>query len=187
MSELKVFAADAPPSAGGKPELQSSDPAEIARVLADKGVRFERWEVSPEIVPGAPSEAVLAAYAEEIEFLKTEGGYRKVDVVSMGPDHPERVALRAKFRIEHTHTEDEVRFFVAGEGLFAMHLDQKVYEIHCVQGDLISLPANARHWFDMGPEPHFVALRFFLDPSGWVANPTGSKLGALFSSLGPQA
>src|SRR3546814_10298105 len=61
--------------------------------------------------------------------------------------------MRAKFLDEHFHKEDEVRFFVAGSGLFTLHVDGKVYEVLCTQGDLIAVPDSTTHWFDMGPEP----------------------------------
>jgi methylthioribulose-1-phosphate dehydratase len=57
---------------------------------------------------------------------------RSVDVVSIAPGHPEREAMRAKFLDEHYHKEDEVRFFVAGSGLFTLHVGDKVYEMQCV-------------------------------------------------------
>ena len=61
--------------------------------------------------------------------------------------------MRAKFLDEHFHKEDEVRFFVAGSGLFTLHVGDKVYEILCESGDLIGVPDGTTHWFDMGPEP----------------------------------
>src|SRR3546814_4195286 len=76
--------------------------------------------------------------------------------------------MRAKFLDEHFHKEDEVRFFVAGSGLFTLHVGDRVYEIECVKDDLIAVPDGTTHWFDMGPEPSFVAIRFFTEPDGWV-------------------
>ena len=101
-----------------------------------------------------------------------EQGYQTVDVVSLTPDHPDKAALRKKFLDEHRHSEDEVRFFVDGQGLFSLHIGNRVYEVLCQQGDLISVPANTPHWFDMGP-----------NPEGWVANFTGSDIASRFSRL----
>ena len=110
-------------------------------------------------------------------------GYQTFDVVSLSEDHPEKDAMRQKFLAEHTHSEDEVRFFVAGEGLFSLHVDSRVYEVLCTRGDLISVPANTRHWFDMGPRPNFVAIRLFNNPEGWVANFTGDDIADRFHRL----
>jgi 1,2-dihydroxy-3-keto-5-methylthiopentene dioxygenase len=154
----------------------STDFNEIQQILSGIGVRFERWEADREIVPGMASEEILEAYRKEVERLKNEEGYVTVDVISLQPDHPEREALRQKFLSEHTHSEDEVRFFVDGEGMFYLHVEDKVYQVHCCKNDLISVPANTTHWFDMGPAPRFTALRLFNNPEGWVANFTGSDI-----------
>jgi 1,2-dihydroxy-3-keto-5-methylthiopentene dioxygenase len=98
----------------------------------------------------------------------------------MRPDHPEREAMRGKFLSEHTHAEDEVRFFVEGSGLFCLHLAERVVLVTCERGDLLSVPAGTRHWFDMGPRPSFSAIRLFINPSGWVAKFTGSDIAERF-------
>ena len=88
--------------------------------------------------------------------------------------------MRAKFLDEHAHKEDEVRFFVAGSGQFNLHVGGKVYEVLCEAGDLISVPDGATHWFDMGPQPSFVAIRFFTAPDGWVGYFTGNDIALRF-------
>ncbi len=93
------------------------------------------------------------------------------------------IALRSKFLAEHTHAEDEVRFFVEGQGLFSMHIGQEVLVTLCERGDLISVPAGTRHWFDMGPTPSFCALRFFNNSAGWVATFTGDSIAERFPRL----
>jgi 1,2-dihydroxy-3-keto-5-methylthiopentene dioxygenase len=161
----------------------TDDPASIRALLADAGVRFETWRSDAKL-PAAPTQdEVLAAYRADIDRLMTEGGYTTADVVSMVPDHPDRATMRTKFLAEHTHSEDEVRFFVAGQGLFTLHIGHKVYELLCTKGDLIGVPDGTRHWFDMGPAPHFVAIRLFTNPAGWVAEMTGSDIARRFSRL----
>jgi 1,2-dihydroxy-3-keto-5-methylthiopentene dioxygenase len=92
--------------------------------------------------------------------------------------------MRKKFLDEHFHKEDEVRFFVAGSGLFTLHVDDKVYEILCEAGDLVGVPDGTKHWFDMGPEPSFVAIRFFTEPDGWVGHFTGTDIAQRFPRHG---
>lgn len=175
MSRLRVYR----DSDGATPFFETTDHRRIAAELASKGVRFERW--STRTLPATPTpEEVLAAYKAEIELLKIEGGYTTCDVVSLKPDHPDKDALRQKFLNEHTHSEDEVRFFVAGSGLFTLHLGDRVYEVLCQQGDLIGVPDGTPHWFDMGARPYFVAIRLFTNPAGWVGNFTGSDISARF-------
>lgn len=179
MSYLKIFDDGQPEQSLQEVENQT----EIAQALGAKGVRFEQWQASAELAPGASQENVLAAYEQDIQRLISEDGYQTVDVISLSSDHPDKAALREKFLSEHRHSEDEVRFFVGGEGLFSLHIDDKVYEVLCQQGDLISVPANTAHWFDMGPNPNFIAIRLFNNPEGWVANYTGSDIAQNFSRL----
>lgn len=159
--------------------LETSDATEIAAALGTLGVRFERWPTR-DLPAGADADAILAAYAPEVARLKAEHGYRSVDVISLAPDHPERETLRTKFLSEHTHDEDEVRFFVRGEGLFTLHAGARVYNMLCTSGDLISVPAGIQHWFDMGAAPSFTAIRLFVNPDGWIANFTGTDIAAHF-------
>ena len=95
---------------------------DIAATLAEVGVHLERWEASAPIGAGASSEEVIAAYRPQIDRLMSERGYVTVDVISLTSDHPQKAELRAKFLEEHRHAEDEVRFFVAGRGLFTLHI-----------------------------------------------------------------
>lgn len=155
----------------------------IAAHLQDIGVLFEQWEATSAITPDADQDTILNAYAASVERLKTSFGFQSADVISVEPDHPDRLALRAKFLNEHTHSDFEVRFFVNGKGLFYLHPDERVFAVLCERGDLISVPANTRHWFDMGVNPHLQCIRLFTTPEGWVADFTGSKLSSKFPSL----
>jgi 1,2-dihydroxy-3-keto-5-methylthiopentene dioxygenase len=176
MSRIRVFHDHDPTTV----LVEAHEHAGIAGQLSRIGVRFEQWRTDATIVPGAPQDEVIAAYRADIDRLMAEGGYKAVDVISLNPDHPQKDALRQKFLNEHTHSEDEVRFFVAGSGLFTLHVGSKVYEVLCEAGDLIGVPANTTHWFDMGPEPFFVAIRLFTNVEGWVANFTGSDIAQRF-------
>ena len=89
-------------------------------------------------------------------------------------------AARKKFLNEHTHDEEEIRYFVAGSGVFYLHVDGKVHAMLCTQGDLLSVPALTTHWFDMGTRPDFTAIRFFHDDDGWVGTFTGSDISTYF-------
>jgi len=176
MTRLRIF----PESDPAEPTLSTTDVAEIARRLSEIGVGFEQWEAGAPVSPGDAPDIILDAYRKDIDRLVAERGFRTVDVVSIAPDHPEREAMRGKFLAEHFHKEDEVRFFVAGSGLFTLHVGDNVYEIRCEQGDLIAVPDSTLHWFDMGPEPSFVAIRFFTEPDGWVGHFTGTDIAQRF-------
>lgn len=157
-----------------------SDHRMIADKLAGLGVRFERWKASAPLSAEAGQDEVLGAYAEDVKRLTDEYGFKSVDVVSLGPTHPQKAEMRQKFLAEHTHGDFEVRFFVDGKGLFYLHASDKVYLVLCEQGDLISVPANTTHWFDMGSRPDFKCIRFFTTGEGWVGEFTGSDIATRF-------
>lgn len=156
---------------------------DISNTLAQVGVRFEHWQGTQPINANSSAEEVMAAYADDIARLKQEGGYVAVDVISLDEKHPHKDELRAKFLDEHIHSEDEVRFFVAGRGLFSLHIDEHVYAVLCQKGALISVPAGSKHWFDMGEHPRFTALRLFNNPEGWVAQFSGDTIAQHFPTL----
>ena len=128
----------------------TSDYEEITDTLNSIGIRFEKWEAN-QILPDDFKEAdIMDAYREDIERLVRENGYKSVDVVKMVPHSPKKDEIRKKFLNEHAHSEDEVRFFIEGSGLFYLHVGDRVYLVLCESGDLISIPAGYLHWFDMG-------------------------------------
>ena len=182
MSRLRIYD-DAKPEV---PLASHAGHAAIARELGRVGVRFEQWEAAQPLLPGASQDEVIAAYRGDIDRLMRDQGYQTVDVISLTPDHPDRAALRQKFLSEHTHSEDEVRFFVAGAGQFTLHIDGKVYEILCESGDLIGVPDRTRHWFDMSESPYFIAIRLFTSKQGWVAEFTGADIAERFPRMAPR-
>ena len=97
--------------------LDTTDGSVIAEELNKINVRFERWETQEPLPEDADDEAVMRAYASDIKRLKDESGYQSVDVIRLSSDHPQKDELRNKFLSEHTHSEDEVRFFVEGAGI----------------------------------------------------------------------
>ena len=181
MSRLRIFSETQPQT----PLSVYTEHADIASELSNIGVRFEQWEANQPIAPGASQDEVIAAYRSDIDRLMSEQGYQAVDVISLKPDHPDRAVLRQKFLSEHTHSEDEVRFFVAGAGQFTLHVNGKVYDVLCEQGDLIGVPDGTRHWFDMSEAPYFVAIRLFTNKEGWVAQFTGEEIAQQFPRMVP--
>lgn len=172
MSTLTIFT----DNNATQPVWQSENAADIRDKLATLNIRFERWAADHELGDDPTPETVLKAYQHEIEKLVAEKGYQSWDVISMRANHPDKQALRQKFLSEHTHGEDEVRFFVEGAGLFCLHLDGHIFQVLCEKNDLISVPAGTPHWFDMGSQPDFTAIRIFDNPEGWIARFTGDGI-----------
>jgi 1,2-dihydroxy-3-keto-5-methylthiopentene dioxygenase len=111
----------------------------------------------------------LNAYSAEIDRLKQKGGYATADVIDISSDTPGLEAMLARFNIEHSHDEDEVRFILAGRGLFHIHPDEgPVVAIEVGAGDLIRVPRGTRHWFDLCGDRRIRAIRLFQNMSGWT-------------------
>ena len=185
MSRLSIFP-DRTDHADGKapqPLLVSDDPNTIGEELGLRGIGFERWPVRRAIPQGADQATVLQAFRTDVKRVMTEAGHASVDVLRVTPSHPDKTSLRRRFLREHTHTEDEVRFFVEGRGLFCLHIGRDVLAVQCEQDDLIHIPAGTRHWFEMGEQPQFCVLRFHGTNSEWLATFTGDPIAERFPTL----
>jgi 1,2-dihydroxy-3-keto-5-methylthiopentene dioxygenase len=156
----------------------------VAEYLAARGIDFERWTPSHEVPADAPADAVLAAYSREVDALKARGGYVTADVIDVTADTPNLETMLAKFNREHWHDEDEVRFIIAGRGLFHIHPDDgPVFVIEVGPGDLIRVPRGTKHWFDLCAERRIRAIRLFQDQAGWTPRYTDSGVDKGFQPI----
>jgi len=150
---------------------------EIKEFLDKHGVLFERWGVDRleknlkenyELTP-EEEKAIIEAYKEELEKLKKEKGYITEDIVILSDKTPNLETLLEKFKREHHHVDDEVRFVVDGSGIFPIKIGDEVVEVHVEAGDLIVVPAGARHWFELDDNRKIKCIRVFKTPAGWEA------------------
>jgi len=178
MSALSIYT-----ETGQSLEAEIREHELIASRLAELGVQFEQWQATRPLAADADQDAVLSAYQDSVDRLNQQYGFQSVDVVALRPDNPKKDEFRQKFLAEHTHADFEVRFFVDGSGLFYLHVNDKVYVVLCEKGDLISVPANTTHWFDMGKDPDFKCIRLFTTEDGWVGNFTGSEIAKQFPDM----
>ncbi len=152
-----------------------TEPEAVTRHLRTAGIDYERWEPAHPVGDDAPAHAILAAYAEEIERLKAQGGYVTADVIDVTPQTPNVDAMLARFNREHWHDEDEVRFIIKGRGVFHIHpREGAVFALEVAAGDLIRVPRGTWHWFDLCAERRIRAIRLFQDASGWTPHYTDS-------------
>jgi 1,2-dihydroxy-3-keto-5-methylthiopentene dioxygenase len=161
------------------------DPKEIKAFFESRNIFFDQWSCDVSFDDRATSEEILAAYHQDLDPFMQQGGYQTADVISINKLTENYDAIRAKFLAEHTHTEDEIRFFVDGQGLFWFNLEtEPVFNLLCQRGDLISVPAGTKHWFDAGEHDPFVkAIRIFIDMSGWVPHYTASHIEEQFKTF----
>jgi 1,2-dihydroxy-3-keto-5-methylthiopentene dioxygenase len=154
------------------------DPKDIKVFMNERGIIFEQWQASIDLKDSDSQETILKAYEHELMPYMKKHGYLSADVINVHRETPNIETIRAKFLSEHTHSEDEVRFFVDGEGQFFFHLPERkeVFKLLCQKGDFISVPKGVTHWFDLAPKYHVKAIRVFQTIEGWVANYTHSGI-----------
>ena len=140
---------------------------------------FSRGEVEDEALEGAVITVPEVRMTPDLKlanaYVMPLGGERAEEIVEALNRH--RKFIRGRIAPElDLKFAPEVRFFVDGRGLFFLHPDENVYAVLCEKGDLLSVPAGVKHWFDTGAEPHLKVIRLFTTPEGWVAQYTGDAI-----------
>ena len=161
--------------------------AEIRNELGALGIDYERWSLD-RVPADSPADAVLEAYAGEIAEMKRRGGYVTADVIDVNPATPNLEAMLARFDREHTHDEDEVRFILAGRGIFFLHMGDRVASVEVGPGDMLRVPRGTTHWFTLCEDRRIRAIRWFQDTAGWTPHYTDSGADKGYQPLcfGPQ-
>ena len=108
-------------------------------------------------------------YQPALDELSAAQGYVEQDVVELRPETPDLDAICAKFDDEHLHDDDEVRFVLEGEGVFDIRSrDDRWMRVVVRPGDLIVVPKDRYHRFELTESKTIRCVRLFRDHSGWV-------------------
>ncbi len=153
---------------------------QVLEFLNKHEVVYEKWDVSKlsdELsenftLTDEQKQAVLDTFEPEIQDLAARRGYRTWDVITLSEATPDLEAKLAKFEEIHTHTEDEIRAIVSGNGIFIIKSPEHGYfDVELEPGDVISVPENTPHFFTLVDNRKIVAVRLFVETDGWVAHP----------------
>jgi 1,2-dihydroxy-3-keto-5-methylthiopentene dioxygenase len=155
---------------------------EIRATLAEAGIDYERWSLD-RAPADSSADLVLDSYRAEIEQMKRRGGYVTADVIDVTPETPNLEAMLARFDKEHTHSEDEVRFILAGRGIFFLHVGERVYSVEVGPGDMLRVPRGTTHWFTLCEDHRIRAIRWFQQTEGWTPHYTGSGVDKNYQPL----
>lgn len=137
---------------------ESGEPIDEA-TLAAEGVLYRRLPLEE------------AGWQPALDEIKAERGYVEQDVVELTPQTPNLQDLLDKFDGEHLHTDDEARFVLAGEGVFDIRSgDDRWMRVVVGPGDLIVVPRDRYHRFELTEQRIIRCVRLFADPAGWVAH-----------------
>jgi 1,2-dihydroxy-3-keto-5-methylthiopentene dioxygenase len=157
----------------------TTDFPSIQKRLAGLGITLNAWPAPT----GKPAQALLAQQAlndaqkqellgfveHRFETLKREQGYATRDLIVIHEDIPGLADMLAKFESIHYHTDDEVRYILAGRGYFGfVEPDGGQFMLEVSAGDYINIPASTEHWFTMKDSKRIKAVRYFIDTSGWT-------------------
>jgi len=154
--------------------------------LAQLGITLRSWPAPSEpraralleqkSLNDAEKEELLGFVQNRFEELKREKGYQTRDMVVIHEDIPGLADMLGKFDKIHTHSDDEVRYILAGQGYFGfVEPDGAQFLLEVCAGDYINVPANAEHWFEMRGCTRCKAVRYFIDTSGWTPIYTGRE------------
>ncbi len=153
------------------------DRTAVSAYLNRQGILYENWGVDrldhglrgSYPLPPERQRGILAHYGPEISVLKARQGYLTEDIVALSDATPDLDRVLEKFRREHHHADDEVRFVVDGSGVFTIRKGDLIFDVTVVAGDLLGVPAYTRHGFDLTAEKRITCIRIFKDPAGWIA------------------
>jgi 1,2-dihydroxy-3-keto-5-methylthiopentene dioxygenase len=160
-------------------DSRTGDLGKIRDRLKRIGITLRDWPVPDrpdirallnEAAPDAPAQqTVLDSIADRLEALKRDHGYTTCDMIVMHENIPGLADMLAKFEKIHYHTDDEVRYILAGRGYFGfVDKDGDQFMLEVAVGDYINIPAGTEHWFTLGDSPRIKAVRYFIDKSGWT-------------------
>lgn len=166
---------------------ETRDADEIARELAPLSIRLERWELPAELggllakpaLEADEKEEVLAALDHRFRELAQSAGYKARDLIVLHPGTPGLDGILAKFTSCHRHDDDEVRYMVDGAGVFGfVRPDGSQVALEVEAGEYINVPAGTEHWFHLTAARRAKAVRYFIDPAGWVPRYSGTAIRA---------
>ncbi len=156
-----------------------TDFPQIQQRLARLGVTLNHWPaptsaraqtlLAQKSLTDAEKEELLQSVDDRFEHLKRAQGYTTRDMVVIHEDIPGLADLLAKFESIHYHTDDEVRYILAGRGYFGfVEPDGGQFLLEVSASDYINVPKNAEHWFTMQDAKRIKAVRYFIDTAGWT-------------------
>jgi len=158
---------------------ENTDLSFIQARLGKIGITLKRWPapedsraralLDQQALNDAEKEELLKGVDNRFEELKRDKGYATRDMIVIHEAIPGLPDMLAKFDKIHLHTDDEVRYILAGKGYFGfVEPDGKQFLLEVSAGDYINVPANAEHWFEMKDSKRIKAVRYFIDTKGWT-------------------
>jgi 1,2-dihydroxy-3-keto-5-methylthiopentene dioxygenase len=160
---------------------------DITRELAPLHVQLSYWPVgdnaalqhllAQDALSDHEKEQVLQGLDSYFRQLQQTAGYQTRDLIVLHPDVPNLDTLLARFDRCHTHADHEVRYIVAGEGIFGfVRPDGSQIELTVQAEEYINVPAGTEHWFYLTAAKRVKAVRYFTTMEGWTPEYTDTPI-----------
>ena len=109
----------------------------------------------------------VKSYREYLDKIKSERGYITEDVVELSEQQSDYGTINDKFSREHSHSDDEVRYVLEGDGIFDIRSKDDLWiRLFVEPSDFITIPKGRNHCFQLR-RGRIKAVRLFADAAGW--------------------
>ncbi|KAI3443250.1 uncharacterized protein J3R85_000176 [Psidium guajava] len=107
---------------------------------------------------------------EELKKIREERGYSYMDFCEVCPEKLPNYEEKIKnFFEEHLHTDEEIRYCVAGSGYFDVRDQNDAWiRVWVKKGGMIVLPAGMYHRFTLDSDNYIKAMRLFVGDPVWT-------------------
>ncbi|EXC16741.1 1,2-dihydroxy-3-keto-5-methylthiopentene dioxygenase 2 [Morus notabilis] len=106
----------------------------------------------------------------ELKKIREERGYSYMDFCEVCPEKLPNYEEKIKnFFEEHLHTDEEIRYAVAGSGYFDVRdREERWIRVWLKKGGMIVLPAGIYHRFTLDSNNYIKAMRLFVGDPVWT-------------------
>jgi 1,2-dihydroxy-3-keto-5-methylthiopentene dioxygenase len=92
--------------------------------------------------------------------------YQGLDMVVINPQTPDTEFPKP---ICHTHSDDELRYNIDGEGIFVFVFPNgSQARLKIEKNDILVITKGAQHWFEVTPKRTIKLVRFYTSKNGWT-------------------
>lgn len=145
---------------------------DIGTVLAEVSVDYESIDLTVEL-QADQEEAQLA------DNLRTRfGQYPHLSVLRLPRVPAYAAGAQHQGEPEQSCGDAGQRLFIKGSGVLCLHINDHLYALGCVRGDLVSIPANVVHWLRQSVGSECVIIRLAKTPGGVECIPCQGGLAA---------